>query len=395
MGNVLALRWQRLIVVPLVCIVVGIISYIAIWACYGFRYGPTHDPQVLLSNVEVTHRIKYSLMTIRTKQNVDLYAPEVDSEPLNATSKVLLWVQFTHFLPQAWIYGFLFTYASTLLRSSYLMGQVSNSGWWYYFPCAMLFKTPTATLLAIAIGIIATPTVLLKYKSMGSFMRLHLWAVVCFAISIGVYALSAMASNLNLGLRHILPVYPFIFIALGAGAAALIRYSPKWGAIGAGAAILMLMIESLLTYPNYIPFFNTPSQAIAGGINLLGDSNLDWGQDLKLLHTWQQQHTDRKMYLSYFGIADPAAYGVMATDTPARWGGWPLGQILDPGAPPPGLPGEHEQCYLAVSVTNLQGIYIAPYYHNLLQFQPVAKLGKSIYVYALPVAEDRLNKSGS
>src|SRR6185436_15895222 len=95
-----------------------------------------------------------------------------------------------------------------------------------------------------------------------------------------------------------------------------------------------------------IAFFNVASRPYR--LTLLGDSNLDWGQDLPLLAAWQRAHPDENLYLGYFGQADPAHYGIRARRLPTS----------DPRVPGTELPTPGERATLAISATHLQGIYI-------------------------------------
>lgn len=364
-------RAARLAVVPLVCAVVAAVSYAAIWACYGFRFTPTSDPNVLLNPQRILHRAKLNQAFLRARSIDQITEQTIEQQSPGTTAEILLWAQDKRLLPQPWLHGFLYTYATTLRRGSYLCGQLSDRGWWYYFPCAFLFKTPTATLLAlIVVGAVAA--ISLRRNA-------NWWAIACLALPVLVYGLVAMKANLNLGLRHILPVYPFLFIAVGTGLARLIRQLHRLGALATVLLTLGLAAESLAAYPDFLAFFNTPSGGARGGFRLLGDSNLDWGQDLPLLAKWQKQHDDRPLYLAYFGIADPQYHGVKAMHLPPLAGGWPFASSVHiPNGP----------CYLAVSATNLQGIYIDQnsrrFYSELMLTPPLAVLGGSIYVYELP-----------
>src|SRR5262249_38384766 len=154
-----------------------------------------------------------------------------------------------------------------------------------------------------------------------------------------VFMTAVMSSHVNLGLRHVLPVYPFVFIATGC---LLARSRKRWLA---PALAGLLACETLLAWPNYIDFFNWACLGWRGGIHLLGDSNLDWGQDLPALAQWQRDHDNAPIALAYFGTADPAAYGVRCVTLPA----WP---------PPPDLPATY---VIAISATGLQGIYNQDY----------------------------------
>ena len=111
-------------------------------------------------------------------------------------------------------------------KTSFLLGEISARGWWYYFPYAMLFKTPTATLISVPFAIagwLLLPgrqgqlTGAARSESsqvIAGWMREDWWTVICLLLPPALYAASAINTVVNLGLRHILPVYPFLFIAI-------------------------------------------------------------------------------------------------------------------------------------------------------------------------------------
>jgi hypothetical protein len=137
-----------------------------------------------------------------------------------------------------------------------------------------------------------------------------------------------------------------------------------------------LAIATLAAFPDYLAFFNVASGGERGGLHLLSDSNLDWGQDLPQLAAWQAAHPDRKLYLSYFGTVDPAHYGIRYTNLP---GGYALG-------PPPAEP--REPGVIAISATNLQGVFsqdVREYYEQLRGVEPFDVLGGTIYLYEWPL----------
>ena len=110
------------------------------------------------------------------------------------------------------------------------------------------------------------------------------------------------------------------------------------------------------------------------GSEYLVDSNLDWGQGLKLLGRWMKDHQVHHVNLSYFGNGDPAYYGIEYTPLPGQsfLHGEPISAIRLPG-------------YVAISATNLRGAYLNDFerklYAPLRERKPVAVLGYSIYVY--------------
>ena len=211
-------------------------------------------------------------------------------------------------LPQAWLFGLLYTYQSALARPTYLNGVYSQTGWWYYFPLTMLYKTPL-TLMAALIAAAAIARRVLRLWEDVQVAKAR-WTTLCLAIPPLLYLIAAMRSNLNLGLRHVLPVYPFLYIAVGIAAARLYAMRPVVAKRAIAIFMLAAFVEALIAFPNYIAFFNAAVGGTSNGINLLGDSNLDWSQDLKLLAEWRQKHPQERLYLLYFGLADPWAYGI-------------------------------------------------------------------------------------
>jgi hypothetical protein len=135
-----------------------------------------------------------------------------------------------------------------------------------------------------------------------------------------VYGTSALSSSLNIGHRHILPMYPALFVACGAAGFLL---GKNFRMIGAGAIALLLcwqIGESFAIRPDYLAYFNEASGGPARGYKHLVDSSLDWGQDLPPLKTWLDDSKSivdgKPLYLAYFGTADPRWYGIKATSLP-------------------------------------------------------------------------------
>jgi hypothetical protein len=397
----------RLAVAVSVCAAAAAVGVVSIWACYGFRWHPSPDRSYVLNTQGLVWQTA-SHDLIRQNPDVKPTIEQIRAWRPNAFVRALLWVERTRVLPQAWVYGLLYTYQSTLARLTYLLGEHSVVGWWYYFPVAMAVKSPLALIaagaLAFGVGGALAWADGARRREMGRGLGVppercrgaadrrersggtpkphaehqppwygDAWTVLCLTVPPVIYFVSAVTSNLNLGLRHVLPVYPFIYVGIALAAAAAWR---RWRAarIACAALLLALAAESLAAFPNYLAFFNAAAGGPRGGIRLLGDSNLDWGQDLKLLSQWRQANPGGTLYLSYFGNADPAAYGL---DYVNAAGGWEFG-------PPKQTP--NEPGWWAISATVLQGIYLgdparsffAEWYRTRT---PVAVLGGTIYVY--------------
>jgi hypothetical protein len=327
-------------------IVVGLalIAWVGIWAVYGFRFNPSVSPDWIY----------------RFQDDPSVFARTP------ALAHLIAWSDRHHLLPNAFSQGLLFGQAKAQARGAFLAGTISGTGWWYYFPFAFAIKTPVAVLVLLvgALGLVA--------RSWRTFLDTAVFIVLPIAIYLG----TAMLQKLNIGARHILPLYPFA-ILLGTVAIAWLLQRNRKVLVGCVAAlVIMEAFEFGRAYPHPLAFFNAFVGGPANGHKYLVDSNLDWGQDLKPLKRWMVDNNVDQINLAYFGTADPAYYGIRQT---------PL-----PGAPffntdsiaEPKLPG-----YVAVSATILSGAYGSDaerqLYQPLRNLVPVAIIGYSINVYRI------------
>jgi 4-amino-4-deoxy-L-arabinose transferase-like glycosyltransferase len=238
-------------------------------------------------------------------------------------------------------------------RPSYLLGELSMHGWWYYFPVAFLVKTPTAPLLVA----LASPL-------WGAARLARRWPVLI--VPPAVYFLLSLTSHLNLGIRHLLPVYPFLFVLLGAG---LFELRRRALVAALALATTVQIAEWAATYPYFLPFFNSLSGGSGEGWKYLADSNLDWGQDVKRLKSYLARLGTNEACLAYFGTTDVAYHGIRRRPLPLTW---------ETEAK------EQADCVAAASVNLLLGLYVKPgSYDWLREREPVARVGHSIYVYDL------------
>jgi hypothetical protein len=364
---VLKTRLQRILAAASVMVLMGVVSIFCIWMAYGFRFHAANDPDFKINTPFILSQAA-STDTMKKHPDTQPSAEEIKAWQPDFFIRTIEYGLEHQLLPEAWLNGLLFVHARSGIRSSFLLGHKSQVGFWYYFPLAMLFKTATATLVAgfVLLGLWGTK----KITHRKELKLVDVWTMIVLTIPFAMYLLSAMTSNLNIGLRHVLPLYPFIYVWLGLGTAwAVARWRKRATVVVCGVAIA-LVVEACQAWPNYLAFFNAPSGGSQGGLQLLGDSNLDWGQDLPLLAQWQKDHPNRILYLSYFGMADPEAYGIVYKNLP---GGYPFG----PPVGQPNLPG-----ILAISATNLQGVYIDPnMYKALREKPPLDVLGGTIYLY--------------
>ena len=253
-------------------------------------------------------------------------------------------------------------------HSSYLLGQQSQWGWWYYYPVAFLVKTPTAVLALAAFGLAIGVGTLSRFRLAG--LRALPFPWIALVAPILIYFASAMTSQVDLGVRYLLPIYPFLMMLLAAGFLRL-RASRFRRAFPYLLALVLVVqtAESAAIYPDYLAFFNTVSGGPANGVRYLLDSNIDWGQDLKRLKHYLDANQVQSVCLNYFGSAPPVYYGI--TSVPLPW----TESIAE---------RKELDCVAAVSVTVLHDLYLPTgSYAWVRQLKPVARIGRSIYVYDL------------
>lgn len=322
--------------------VLALVTWVTIWTVYGFRYLPS---------ASATWQFRFQ-DDPGAKERVPVLANAVN------------WVDEHRLLPNAYTQGFLLTQIKAQQRGSFLAGEFSLKGWWYYFPVAFLIKTPVALIVLFLAGV-ALCAVRWRTLTQNELFVL---------LPVAAYLAAAMAAKLNIGLRHILPVFPFVLLLAGKAVAECLANKRPVLMFLIGALCLAQLAEFARVYPHYLAFFNQFVGGPRNGNKYLVDSNLDWGQDLKPLKAWMDKNNVARINLSYFGTADPAYYGINATHLP----GAPFFDTQFVNRPQ--LPG-----YVAVSVTNLRGVYLdetgRAFYRSLLEREPDAVIGYSIHVY--------------
>lgn len=351
--------------------VMGVMAFATVWGCYRLRFAPASAPGASMNMPSVVAACTGQVRALAKSDDVP--------EPMLA--RLASWANDEHLLPQAYLAGLLDVYQGSQTRDTFLLGRHSITGHRWYFPFAMAVKTPITTL---AVLLMATVVGAINWLGRGkNFARLRsrdlqirMWTALCLIVPAAIYLNTATRSNMNLGLRHILPIYPLLFAGAGLAMSRVWNWRPK-AAMAVGVLIIAgLAMESLAAYPNYIPFFNFASGGSRGGLRLLSDSNLDWGQDLPLLAAWQRAHPAERLYLSYFGACEAEYYGIRCkklADRPSA--GTPAQQIKGASV-------------IAISATALQGTYNRAYWSDFWSLKPFDVLGGSIYLFRVPPRPD-------
>lgn len=247
-------------------------------------------------------------------------------------------------------------------QSVYLLGQYSTHGWWYFYPLTILMKTTVPILILLPFSVILLTRSDHSYKGV---------TLLFLLAPIASYILVFSISGYSVALRYLLPIYPFAFIMIGAIGEKVNQYRTYLV-----VAALWHGVSSFAVSPHYLAYFNEIFGGPGQGYRYLADSNLDWGQDLKGLKRFMEKNGVDKITLSYFGADDPRRYEIDYDWLPSHY-------LYNPS---PEKPYDiNPDQLVAVSVTNLLGVYLEQrdIYRQLLQYEPVAKIGYSIYIYDL------------
>jgi hypothetical protein len=184
-------------------------------------------------------------------------------------------------------------------RPMFLLGQGYPSGRWFYFPASFLIKSTLGLLLLLALLPFA------RALWCGELRRELVFLILPPVVYFGI----AMTSKLDIGIRHVLPIVPFLVVLAAAGGMALSRQSRVW-AWTVGALVALHVGSSLWAFPNYLPYSNE----IFGGPNqtyrVLSDSNVGWGGGLKALHASLETRHITQCWFAYSAPAEPADFQI-------------------------------------------------------------------------------------
>ncbi|MFA5355180.1 MAG: glycosyltransferase family 39 protein [Candidatus Paceibacterota bacterium] len=257
----------------------------------------------------------------------------------------------------------------------YFLGEVSTSAWWYYFPTIFLLKESLPFLLICLTALIGSILLMRRGFSLKQWVKNN-FTLFSFIVFIAIYWLAAVLGNLNIGIRHLLPTFPFIFILAVLGLKTIIdrsRGKIRKILLSLSAILFLWHIgSSVSAFPHYISYYNELVGSDTG-YKYAVDSNYDWGQDFYRLLVFVEKNNIEKINLDYFGGENPEYW---LKDKYVRL------KPKEITEPPKG--------WVAVSVNELQRGIADPvpgfnqetgYYNWLKDKEPVAKMGYSIFVY--------------
>lgn len=204
-------------------------------------------------------------------------------------------------------------------QESYLLGHYGDRGWWYYFPVAFIIKTPFPTLIALlCITCVGSALFITARKRQGfvNAIRATPLPIVLYTMTPILFLLVSMGSHLNLGWRHIMPMYPFIFVLIGGLVKLPNAHRFAFGVFIPVALFSNLAAIQFVAYPNEIGYFNNLIDGNRNAPKYLLDSNLDWGQDLPKLALYVKKNSIEHLPFAYYGRAVVSYYVRQAIKLP-------------------------------------------------------------------------------
>jgi hypothetical protein len=252
-----------------------------------------------------------------------------------------------------------------------LMGRYGFEGWWLYFPVAFALKTTVPFLL--------TSLAALAWAARGVYRRRDrrlLWLLAPLAL----YALPAMSSRINIGVRHFLPVFPFLFILGGALLERVLRAGRRSYTLAAALLLCWVVFEAARAFPHYVPYMNQLAWRRPHWY-YLGDSNVEWGDDARELALYLRARGETRVTAALLDGITFNEFSVEYVRTLDHYGVGYVNLVSEGGGPP-------ETRYVAVGASYLNGALLlavpVPQRMKVLEYRgrkPEAVFGNSIYLY--------------
>lgn len=269
--------------------VVTVLAVAVLWSFYGFRYNARPGG-------------------LRLSPTLVQYVEPL--KPLEAKGILLLarW----HILPESWLYGLADVRSMANAMPSFLFGRIYAHGIWAYFPSAMAIKLTLGSMGLFLVALWATVTGRVKRPR-------EVWFCL---VPAGVYLWVAMGSQLNIGMRHVLPILPFLLLFSAGGAWGLVAgvreksgaraVGSRLAAVVVGLLVLAHVASSARAYPRYLPYANEAWGGSSKTYRYLTDSSSDWGQQLQQVSEYLRKNNIHDCWFAYFvsPYISPADYGI-------------------------------------------------------------------------------------
>ena len=326
-------------------IVISVIALGVLWATYGFRY------KARAGDLQINPPFSQFVQGLSRQHEV----------------KLLSTVAHYRLLPESYLYGLADVRVMSDFYTSYIFGNIYPHGVWYYFPAAFLIKSTLTLLILLGVAIWAIAT-----------RRFSAWREILFLTIPPVFhLLVAIWSRMNIGLRHILPMYMFLAVLVAGAVWKLIEKNRRW--LYAVVVLLVFQaISSIHVFPAYVAYANEAWGGPSQTYKYLTDSNADWAQQLKSVKRYLDQRGVKDCWFIYFaqGVVDFRDYGIPCKPLPTNDSQW----VNAPIDAPPAIDGP-----VLISAGDLSGFEFgaAPLnpYEQFKQLKPSAVIDYGVFVY--------------
>jgi 4-amino-4-deoxy-L-arabinose transferase-like glycosyltransferase len=345
-------------------VVAGVIAIAIMWIGYGLRYSARPVGMQINPSLESTLG---NLSPVEGK----------------AVKSMVRW----KLLPESWLYGLADVRSVANVWPSYMFGKIYAHGVWFYFPVAFVIKATLTTLIFVLLIVYAIAS-----------QKLRGWREILFlSLPPALYFCVSVTSKLNIGVRHILLVFIFLLVLAGGAAWSLICKDRRW-AWPIGALILFHVVSSLRAFPtSYMAYANELWGGPANIHKYLTDSTTDWGQQLKAVKRYVDEHRIQQCWFAY--TVEPAipfrAYGIPCKTLPTMDTMW-FGLRLDT---PPVIQGPVFISHIPLTFYESGSSLLSPY-REFMKLKPTDVIENGVFVFdgtfEVPYAAafDRAVKSG-
>lgn len=324
--------------------VATVLAVIVLWSTYGFRFsarpGGGHMKPSLAEYAQRLHGI----------------------EP-----KVYLFLARCHVLPESYLFGMVDVRRLSESFPTYIFGRVYAHGVYYYFPATFIIKSTIGFLALLLLAVFALATRKLRGRR----------EIIYLTVPPFIYFLIAVGTGLNIGARHILPIYPFLAVLIGGAAIALSRLDRRW-AYATGILLAFHAVSSLRAWPHYIAYSNEFWGGPANTYKYLTDSNTDWGQQLKVVKRYLDERHITNCWFGYFAAPGIPyeAYGIPCKPLPTADTMWMHTQVDTP----PVISGTVLISAGALSGYEFGSVALSPF-QPFMKAKPMAFIDDGVFVF--------------
>jgi hypothetical protein len=326
-------------------IAIAALSVGVLWASYGFRYAAREG------GLRLNPSMSMELARVPSP---------IERDALASAAKL-------HLLPESYVYGFAHVLIQSKAFTSFLLGTIYPHPVWFYFPVAMVIKSTLTFLILFVICLCAITA-----------CRPRPWREILYmAVPAVIYIVFAMAGGMNIGVRHVLPIYIFLSVLIGGAVWNLVLRNHRWLYVII-PLLLFQGVSVVRVFPAYISYANEAVGGPSRVHELLSDSSSDWGQQMISVKRYLDAHGIKDCWFAYFGqgVADYSYYGIpckpLITADSLYFDG--------PHDVPQAIDGP-----VLMSAGVLSGFEFGPYplnpYEQFKQLKPAAVIDYGVFIY--------------